>query len=171
MILQKISLLSVPLYLALRMNAPVVDEVPIPIKDGHVTSAFGRRVHPIFKVTRFHAGIDIAGPKEAPVHAVGTGLVIFAGPYRGYGNLVVLKHTNGISTHYAHLGSIQCSIGQIVSTNSTLGIVGNSGHATAPHLHFEVRKFGNPIDPRRVIPAFKKLIQKTDSQRSQVPYD
>lgn len=156
MIPQSISLLSVPLFLALSLKTPIVYEVPMPLKGGHITSSFGRRVHPILKITRFHAGVDIAGPKDSQVHAVGAGRVIYAGAYRGYGNLVVLKHANGISTHYAHLGRIDCLLGQIVSSNTPLGIIGNTGHATAPHLHFEVRKFGNPIDPRRVIPAFKR---------------
>jgi murein DD-endopeptidase MepM/ murein hydrolase activator NlpD len=157
MIFLKKTLLTIPITLALRVNVPLVEDVPTPVKDGVITSQFGRRVHPIFKVMRFHSGIDIAGVKDSKALSVGSGIVVYAGKYRGYGNLVVISHSNGISTHYAHLGEIDCSVGEVVSSGSVLGIIGSTGESTAPHLHFEVRKNGRAMDPKRVIPSLKSL--------------
>ena len=79
MIFLKKTLLSIPLTLALRVNIPLVKDVPTPVKDGVITSQFGKRLHPIAKVTRFHTGIDIAGVKDSKALSVGSGIVVYAG--------------------------------------------------------------------------------------------
>jgi murein DD-endopeptidase MepM/ murein hydrolase activator NlpD len=108
---------------------------------GVVVSGFGMRWG------RMHEGIDIACPYGAPVHAAAAGTVIYAGWMQGYGNLVVLDHGNGISTAYAHASAILVSVGQTVSQGDEVSLVGATGHATGPHLHFEVRVNGVAVDP------------------------
>ena len=114
---------------------------------GPVTSGFGYRTHPIFGDTRFHSGIDIGAPYGAPVIASDGGEVIFAGVMSGYGNAIVVDHGNGLATTYNHLSSFIVASGQSVSRGSQIGAVGCTGYCTGPHLHFEVRVNGNPVDP------------------------
>lgn len=108
---------------------------------GTVTSGYGMRWG------RLHAGIDIAAPEGTPVAAAADGKVIFAGWAGGYGNLVLIAHGDGIVTAYAHLASIAVGQGARVSRGSVVGTVGSTGHSTGPHLHFEVRVNGTPVDP------------------------
>ena len=109
--------------------------------EGVVVSGFGVRWG------RMHEGIDIACAYGAPVHASAAGTVIYAGWMQGYGNLVVLDHGNGISTAYAHASAILVSVGQSVGQGEEVSLVGATGHATGPHLHFEVRVNGVAVDP------------------------
>lgn len=108
---------------------------------GTVTSGFGQRWG------RLHAGIDIAAPTGTPVRAAQTGIVIFAGSQGGYGNLILVAHGNGIVTAYAHLSSFGTGNGASVSQGQTIGAVGSTGNSTGPHLHFEVRVNGSPVNP------------------------
>jgi len=94
-----------------------------------------------------HEGIDIGAPMGAPIVASAAGTVIVAAYDGGYGNLVVIDHGGGIATAYAHQSSIAVSVGQQVSQGETIGYVGSTGHSTGPHLHFEVRVNGTPVDP------------------------
>jgi len=97
---------------------------------------------------RWHTGVDIPEPKGTPIHAGGVGVVSFAGLNTGgYGNLVVISHRLGFESWYAHMSVIAASAGQRVSGGQTIGYVGSTGHATGPHVHFEVRRFGTPVDP------------------------
>jgi murein DD-endopeptidase MepM/ murein hydrolase activator NlpD len=114
---------------------------------GPLTSRFGYRLHPLFGRRHFHAGIDIAAPRGAPVRAAAAGTVIFAGWYGGYGKLVILDHGEGASTLYGHLSAILVAPGARVARDQVIGRVGSTGYATGPHLHFEVRQGGRPIDP------------------------
>ena len=109
--------------------------------NGPVVSPFGMRWG------RLHTGIDIAVGYGTPIHAAAAGRVIYAGWMDGYGNLVFVDHGNGISTGYAHQSSIAVSNGQTVSQGELIGYVGCTGHCFGPHLHFEVRVNGNPVDP------------------------
>lgn len=109
--------------------------------NGTVTSGFGQRWG------RLHAGIDIAAPTGTPVRAAQAGIVIFAGSQGGYGNLVLIAHGNGIVTAYAHLSAFGAGEGATVSQGQTIGRVGSTGHSTGPHLHFEVRVNGSPVNP------------------------
>jgi murein DD-endopeptidase MepM/ murein hydrolase activator NlpD len=96
---------------------------------------------------RMHTGIDIGVGYGTSIHAAASGRVIYAGWMDGYGNLVFVDHGGGISTGYAHQSSIAVSNGQTVSQGQVIGYVGCTGHCFGPHLHFEVRIKGNPVDP------------------------
>jgi murein DD-endopeptidase MepM/ murein hydrolase activator NlpD len=115
--------------------------------DGPVTSGYGYRTHPIFGDRRFHAGIDIGAGYGAPVWASEAGEVVFAGVMSGYGNVVVVDHGGGLATTYNHLSGFSVGAGQRVSRGQQVGSVGCSGYCTGPHLHFEVRVNGEPVDP------------------------
>jgi murein DD-endopeptidase MepM/ murein hydrolase activator NlpD len=108
---------------------------------GPITSPFGERWG------RMHEGIDIGVPSGTPIHAAASGTVIYCGWETGYGNLVVLDNGNNLATAYAHQSSIAVSCGQHVDQGQTIGYVGCTGHCFGPHLHFEVRINGAPVDP------------------------
>jgi murein DD-endopeptidase MepM/ murein hydrolase activator NlpD len=114
---------------------------------GRLTSRYGNRVHPIFGDSRFHAGIDLGGGYGAPVLAARGGTVILSGPASGYGTLVVVSHGGGVTTAYAHMSALLVRVGDTVSQGQTIGRIGSEGNSTGPHLHFEVRVNGNPVDP------------------------
>ena len=114
---------------------------------GPVTSGFGYRVHPIFGDTRLHSGIDIGAAYGAGVYAAGDGRVSYVGAMSGYGNVVIIDHGRGLSTTYNHLSAFSVSSGQSVSRGTQVGAVGCTGYCTGPHLHFEVRVNGVPVDP------------------------
>jgi len=116
---------------------------------GVFTSGFGMRRHPIFRIRRMHTGQDIAAPYGTPVQAAAEGQVIYTGWFGGYGKIVVIDHGQGISTLYAHLSSILARDGAYVRRAQTIGRVGSTGYSTGPHVHFEVRVNGRPIDPAR----------------------
>ena len=116
---------------------------------GPVTSGYGYRVHPIYGYRRLHAGIDIGAPSGQAIVAVLSGRVVTAGPMGTYGNLVVVDHGNGLSTAYAHQSRVAVSSGQQVARGAVIGYVGSTGASTGPHLHFETRVNGEPVDPMR----------------------
>jgi murein DD-endopeptidase MepM/ murein hydrolase activator NlpD len=116
---------------------------------GGFTSRFGLRRHPIFGIRRMHTGVDIGAPRGAPVQAAAEGRVIYTGWFGGYGKIVVIDHGGGISTLYAHLSQILTREGSVVRRGQLIARVGSTGYSTGPHLHFEVRINGRPIDPTR----------------------
>jgi murein DD-endopeptidase MepM/ murein hydrolase activator NlpD len=109
--------------------------------NGPVVSPFG------WRWGRMHEGIDIAVGYGTPIRAAASGSVVYAGWMSGYGNLVAIDHGGGISTAYGHQSSIAVGVGQVVSQGATIGYVGCTGHCFGPHLHFEVRVNGSPVDP------------------------
>ena len=114
---------------------------------GPITSGFGMRTHPIYHITKMHTGIDISAHSGTPIKAAAGGEVVFAGWWGGYGNVVIIDHGGGISTLYAHCSAIYVRKGQSVSQGEVIAAVGSTGLSTGPHLHFEVRKNGKPVDP------------------------
>jgi murein DD-endopeptidase MepM/ murein hydrolase activator NlpD len=109
--------------------------------NGPVVSPFG------WRWGRMHEGIDIAVGYGTPIRAAASGRVVYAGWMSGYGNLVAIDHGGGISTAYGHQSSIAVGVGQVVTQGATIGYVGCTGHCFGPHLHFEVRVNGSPVDP------------------------
>jgi peptidoglycan hydrolase-like protein with peptidoglycan-binding domain len=138
-----------PATLAALRGKQVVTATPIgPVRffrpvPGPITDGFG-----FIPPGRWHTGLDFPAPKGTPIHAGGVGVVSFAGMNTGgYGNLVVISHRLGFESWYAHMSRIAVSAGRPVSGGVTIGYVGSTGHSTGPHLHFEVRHFGSPVDP------------------------
>ncbi len=122
---------------------------PLPARY-RLTSGFGTRKDPFKRKRAMHQGIDFRGPTGTPVKATSNGRVIRAGRVGGYGNLVELRHSNGITTRYAHLSRIDVKVGQKVLKHHRIGRIGSTGRSTGPHLHYETRVFGRAIDPRRL---------------------
>jgi len=115
---------------------------------GYISSPFGWRIHPIYRSYIFHTGVDIAAEYGTAVTAADSGIVILASWYGGYGNAVVIDHGSGLSTLYGHCSVLYVRAGQQVAKGQVVALVGSTGNSTGPHLHFEVRQNGTPIDPR-----------------------
>jgi murein DD-endopeptidase MepM/ murein hydrolase activator NlpD len=114
---------------------------------GFISSGFGWRFHPIFRRVKFHTGIDIVTFWGAPVYATADGIVTYVGWESGYGKVIKINHGRGITTYYAHLSSYAVSVGQYVRKGQFIGRVGSTGTSLGPHLHYEVRRGGNPVNP------------------------
>jgi murein DD-endopeptidase MepM/ murein hydrolase activator NlpD len=115
--------------------------------NGAVTSGFGTRTHPIYGGSRMHTGLDISAGSGTPIKAAADGVVAMAGGNGGYGNWTLIDHGGGLATGYAHQSRIGVRVGQRVSTGEVIGYVGSTGASTGPHLHWEVRVNGNPVNP------------------------
>ena len=126
--------------------APSVAGLMMPA-NGPVTSYFGYRYHPILHFTRFHAGLDIGAGWGSPIVAAADGQVIGAGWSGGYGREVQIAHGGGIVSLYGHMSEILAQPGSYVRAGQVIGYVGSSGLSTGPHLHFEVRQGGTPVNP------------------------
>ena len=125
-------------------GGPVVFAWPV---HGPITSPFGMRTDPVTGRWQLHSGIDIGADYGVPIQAAADGNIIFAGWYGGYGNAVIIDHGNGYSTLYAHCSAMYVVANQPVRRGQAIGAVGATGWATGPHLHFEIRRNGVPIDP------------------------
>jgi murein DD-endopeptidase MepM/ murein hydrolase activator NlpD len=112
-----------------------------------VNSNFGYRRDPFTRRGRMHTGVDIEGDYGQSVGAPLAGTIAFAGVKRGYGNVVIVDHGGNISTYYAHLSSIAVAVGDGVSAGQIIGMIGSTGRSTGPHLHYEVRANGHPVNP------------------------
>ncbi len=119
---------------------------------GNVTSPFGMRLHPILGYVRMHNGVDMPCAIGDPIRAATEGIVTIAESYGGYGNTVVIQHANSISSLYAHLNSWSVNVDQYVFTGEQIGACGTTGLSTGPHLHFEIRISGVPVDPMPYLP-------------------
>ncbi|MDZ8024664.1 MAG: peptidoglycan DD-metalloendopeptidase family protein [Nostoc sp. DedQUE11] len=115
--------------------------------DAPTSSPFGWRMHPVLGYRRFHAGMDFAASYGSTIRAADSGTVIFAGWYGGYGRAVIIDHGKGITTLYGHTSELYVTDGQGVERGQAIAAVGSTGLSTGPHLHFEVRRNGSPVNP------------------------
>lgn len=127
--------------------------IVFPLLAPKLSSAYGPRNHPIKKIRKHHSGVDLAAPEKSHVRSIRTGRVVFAGDLPGYGKTVTVKHDDTKVSLYGHLSKISVQIGQEVNAGAVLGLVGSTGAATGPHLHFEWRENGKPLDPLKVFPS------------------
>lgn len=144
--------------------APVIQASSIstfvyPLMGSRLSSDYGKRKHPVRKVSQHHHGIDLAAPKDAPIRAIADGIVMYADPFGGYGKLVVIQHSNGLTSHYGHCSRITVQPGRRVRAGDIIGSVGSTGISTGPHLHFELRKSGTPVNPEKILPGLAEVAQ------------
>lgn len=124
---------------------PIVTLMPVDL--ARVTSQFGHRSDPFRRKRAFHAGIDFGAPRGTPIYAVADGKVVLAGTRASYGKVVVVEHENGYRTLYAHASELLVRAGQKVGAGDTIAKVGSTGRSTGAHLHFEVHRSGERVDP------------------------
>ncbi|MBR1809798.1 MAG: M23 family metallopeptidase [Paludibacteraceae bacterium] len=128
-------------------NLPAIQ--PVLNKDlTRVASGYGWRIDPVYHTRKFHAGMDFTTPTGTDVYATGNGAVDFVGWRQGYGNCVIINHGYNYQTLYAHLSSALVYVGQKVHRGDVIALSGNTGKSTGPHVHYEVRYKGQPLDPR-----------------------
>jgi hypothetical protein len=137
------------LDLVLTKRAGVEASLPTlqPVDYPYLSSSFGWRRHPVTGRHTMHEGLDFAAPKGTPIHAASGGVVSEARYVPGYGKMVEINHGNGLVTRYAHASSINVKLGDLVEKGQMVARVGSTGRSTGPHLHFEVRMAGHPLDP------------------------
>jgi len=123
----------------------------LPVAAVRITSGFGRRHDPLGHGDAFHSGIDFAGALGTPVHAAGDGVVVQARYSKDYGNVVMIDHGQGLVTLYAHNSRLEVRPGDVVLAGQEISKIGSTGRSTGPHLHFEVRQYGQRIDPGRYL--------------------
>ena len=131
-----------------------------PVSGARISSPFGMRRHPILGYTK-HTGVDFAAPRGTPIHVTGDGVVIFAGWKGGYGRAIMVRHPNGYVTLYAHQSRFAPGIrkGVHVRQGQVIGYVGSTGRSTGPHVHYEVRVNGRPVNPLRVRTAIRQHLR------------
>ena len=122
-------------------------EFKLPLKQGRLTSGFGVHINPFTQKEVFHHAIDIASPQGTPVYAAAQGFVVVTDSIKGHGNRIILQHVQGFTTYYSHLYKILVDENQVVNAGDKIGLVGNTGLSTAPHLHFEIRNGKDALNP------------------------
>lgn len=130
--------------------------------DGRLMSHFGRRTDPFSGHGAFHTGIDISAPTGTAVKVAADGVVAVAEYMAGYGKLVVVDHGGGLETYYAHLSRIKVVAGQAIRGGELVGLSGATGRVTSPHLHYEVRRAGTPVNPYQFL---KTTLAQASPQR------
>lgn len=136
---------------------PGLPQLVMPVS-GRAASGYGLRADPVTGAeVRNHAGVDLAAKTGTPVGAATGGTVTHAGPAGTYGNLVTIRHADGFETRYAHLSAVNVQKGDTVIPGQEIGKVGSTGHSTGPHLHFELRQGGRPIDPAPLLPLNRSV--------------
>ena len=131
---------------AVPVRKPLIGEI-------FMTSPFGMRKHPLLGRLAIHTGIDLRGDVGVPVRATATGKVTIAGRQGGYGNIVEISHGNGLVTRFGHLSEVSVKFGQVVRIGEMVGRIGSTGRSTGPHLHYETRINGEPVDPQKFLRA------------------
>ncbi len=119
----------------------------MPVEGVKLTSGFGMRDHPVLRQRRHHNGVDLAAPMGTPVYATASGIVAEAKYWSSYGNYVEIEHGGALETRYAHLERYTVRAGDMVNKGDLIGYVGSTGRSTGPHLHYEVRVAGEPVNP------------------------
>jgi murein DD-endopeptidase MepM/ murein hydrolase activator NlpD len=142
-----------------RLNRTLIS---LPVRkpvDGEIdfSSGFGMRVDPFLKAPAMHTGLDLRGDTGDPVRATANGTVTHAGANGGYGKMVEIDHGNDLTTRYAHLSAIEVKVGQSVRIGQIIGRIGSTGRSTGPHLHYETRVDGDPVDPQKYLRAGVRL--------------
>ena len=122
-----------------------------------MSSPFGMRMDPFLGTPAIHTGIDLRGETGDPVHVTANGTVTAAGWHGGYGNMVEVNHGNGLSTRYGHMSKIEVKVGQHVKLGQEIGRIGSTGRSTGPHLHYETRINGKPVNPQKFLRAGLRL--------------
>lgn len=130
-----------------------LSQIPVrsPLPGAQKTSGFGTRMDPFLRAPAFHSGVDLRAASGSAARATGDGTVVTAGWTSGYGLMVEIRHSSGTSTRYGHLSSVSVREGQVVSAGDMIGRVGSTGRSTGPHLHYEVRINGEPVNPDRFL--------------------
>lgn len=129
-----------------------------PVSTGYLSSSYGRRIDPFHGQLSFHRGVDFAGPSGSDIVATGAGIVVFAGEKSGYGKVVEISHGDGISTLYGHAQKVLVKAGEIVRERQVIALMGSTGRSTGPHVHYEVRRNNQAIDPS----TYVARVQATD---------
>lgn len=134
---------------SLQLSVDELSDYPVisPVKCPVVSSGFGMRWHPVYRVRKFHTGIDLAKAKGTPVYAAANGIVIRKGYCSGYGNFIEIQHAGGFRSFYAHLSRTLVNVGDSVNITEQIACVGNTGIATGYHLHYEIRKGNRFLNP------------------------
>jgi len=140
---------------ALDASAAAPPALSDPLAGAPTSSPFGLRADPFTGRPAHHSGLDLAAPDGTPVAASAPGVVVSAGERAGYGLAVEIDHGGGLTTLYGHASEVLVRPGQRVERGEPVALVGESGRATGPHLHFEVRTHGTPVDPRRALSAYQ----------------
>jgi murein DD-endopeptidase MepM/ murein hydrolase activator NlpD len=122
-----------------------------PITWGWMSSAYGYRTDPFSGKRAWHGGVDFAGKEDSDIIAVASGVVTYSGERYGYGNLVEVNHGGGFTTRYAHCKELKAAVGDIIDKGQVLASMGSTGRSTGPHVHYEVRKNGKPVNPKKYI--------------------
>jgi murein DD-endopeptidase MepM/ murein hydrolase activator NlpD len=132
-----------------------------------ISSGFGYRRDPFHGGAAMHTGLDFRGPKGSPIHAAAKGRVTFVGTKQGYGRVVEISHGNGMMTRYAHMSAWRARVGQEVDAGDVIGLIGNTGRSTGPHLHFEVRIHDRAVNPRPFLESAPHVLEeaRADLQR------
>ncbi|RVQ67573.1 M23 family metallopeptidase [Croceicoccus ponticola] len=125
----------------------------MPLETARFSSLYGSRVHPVTGGRKNHDGIDMAAPSGTPIYATADGRVEMAKWHGGYGNYVQIEHGDAVETRYGHMSRMNVSAGQSVKKGELIGWVGSTGRSTGPHLHYEVRISGEPVDPQPYLHA------------------
>ena len=133
--------------LSLQPASTQVANLASPLPTIEFSSDYGMRRHPVHGDVRMHHGIDLDADSGTPISSISDGIVTFAGERGGYGNLVVVDHGGGFETRYAHQANLTVTEGDLVHAGDVIGYVGSTGVSTGPHLHFEVRRDGESVDP------------------------
>lgn len=148
---QQLQLSLLSNYLVDRKLSAEVSPRGRPVRSGYISSFFGRRNDPFTGERRYHRGVDFAARSGTEIVAVATGVVTWSGSRQGYGRMVEINHGNGYLTRYAHNLSNLVAVGDHVQQGETIALMGATGRATGPNLHFEVWHHGRPVDPGRFI--------------------